>query len=62
MSTANRTISILVTLLVGSIFGVFILTLKKERKNLIVPFGPFLLIGFVVALGFGADIFKIIFI
>ena len=58
----NSLISILVTLLVGSIFGVFILTLKKERKNLIVPFGPFLLIGFVVALGFGADIFKIIFI
>lgn len=39
--------------LTGALYGLFLIVLKKKKIKQSVPFGPFLIIGFLIALGFG---------
>jgi leader peptidase (prepilin peptidase)/N-methyltransferase len=49
-------LTILVSSLVGSITGIFIMILKGKDFKYAIPFGPFLSIGAVVSLSFGENI------
>lgn len=42
--------------LTGAVFGVILLLTRKKKMKSAVPFGPFLLIGMVIALFFGSDL------
>lgn len=39
--------------LIGSIYGVYVMSRSKNKRGIKVPFGPFLIIGFYIGLFFG---------
>lgn len=53
--------SFFLTLIIGSIIAIIYATKAKKFHNLLVPFVPFLFLGFVIALGFGRDLVYYIF-
>lgn len=54
-------ISFLVTILVGFVLSIFVILFTKKVKGFVIPFVPLQLIGFVIALGFGPEIARILF-
>jgi len=49
-------LTILLSSLIGSITGIIIMVLKGKDFKYAIPFGPFLSLGTVVAVFYGADI------
>lgn len=51
-------VAIFVAFLVGAVFGIVLLALKKAKLKQAIPFGPFLIIGFLLSLVWGDQFFR----
>lgn len=54
-------ISFLVTVLVGFVLSIFVILFTRKVKGFVIPFVPLQLIGFVITIGFGSEIARILF-
>ncbi len=57
----NAIVSFLSTLFFGSIISLIYAKLVGKYKNLIIPFVPFILIGFCITLAFGRELYDLFF-
>lgn len=46
-------VALFATYIVGSIYGIFVISKSKQKRGIKVPFGPFMIIGLYVGLFFG---------